>query len=389
MPAYVPGVDKTKLYDPDIDPVVAYRNRLKLIRDVIGKQTFIEGCSSGTPLNGVGYFNSSFYGQDVFNSWQGSYAMFSSINSNAFLNHMIIYLMPSEGIDVSPPMTVAEARQKMVPQYIDIPLTREDLSHGFGTTLAEAHTLASWVSLTGVVYPLTSVMADLPEERARLLKMTMPTMPILPVDLYSRGSNMTWDKFKYVTADSYLHNYAEILDLKVNAISGVYDVVALTNWRSEKAIRKISFADKLGLQAGTKYVVFDFWNQKLDDVYTDSITVEIESHDTKVLHIHPLQDQPQLIGNSRHISGAYSILNLSWDGAKNTLSGLSETVANDTYSLFIYVPDGFVIEQVKAITEKNKEVLFQSELTGNMLKVNFQGQLEKIDWQVQFRWVYK
>jgi hypothetical protein len=219
--------------------------------------------------------------------------------------------------------------------------------------------------------------------------MTMPTMPILPVDLYSRGSNMTWDKFKYVTADSYLHNYAEILDLKVNAISGVYDVVALTNWRSEKAIRKISFADKLGLQAGTKYVVFDFWNQKLDDVYTDSITVEIESHDTKVLHIHPLQDQPQLIGNSRHISGAYSILNLSWDGAKNTLSGLSETVANDTYSLFIYVPDGFVIEQVKAITEKNKEVLFQSELTGNMLKVNFQGQLEKIDWQVQFRWVYK
>ena len=385
MPAYVPGIDKSKLYNKTIDPVVAYRNRLKLIRDVVGPETFIEGCSSGTPLNGVGYFNSSFYGQDVFNSWQGSYAMFSSINSNAFLNHMVIYLMPSEGIDVSPPMSVDEARKKMVPQYIDIPKTREDLSHGFGTTLAEAHTLASYVSLTGVVYPLTSVMANLPEDRTRLLKMTMPTMPILPVDLYSRGSDMSWDKFMHTTADTYIHNYAEILDLKVNAISRVYDVVAFTNWRSEKAIRRISFADKLGLHAGTKYVVFDFWKQKLDGIYTDSITVEIESHDTRVLQVHPLQDHPQLIGNSRHISGAFSILGLNWDGTNNILSGSSETVKGDTYSLFIYVPDGIGIEQVKAITEKNKEVTAQSELTGNQLKLSFQGQVEKVDWQVQFR----
>jgi hypothetical protein len=385
MPAYVLGIDKTKLYDKTIDPVIAYLNRLNLIRDVVGSQTFIEGCSSGTPLNGVGYFNSSFYGQDVFNSWQGSYAMFSSINSNAFLNHMVIYLMPSEGIDVSPPMSVEEAKIKMVPQYIDIPKTREDLSHGFGTTLAEAHTLASYVSLTGVVYPLTSVMADLPDDRARLLKMTMPTMPILPVDLYSRGSDMSWDKFMHNTADTYIHNYAEILDLKVNAISGVYDVVALTNWRSEKAIRKISFANKLGLQAGTKYVAFDFWNQKLDGIYTDSITVEIEPHDTRVLQVHPLLDHPQLIGNSRHISGAFSILGLNWDEVKNTISGTSENVIGDTYSLFIYVPGGFGIEQVKADTEKNKEVPAQSELTGNLLKLSFQGQAEKVDWQVQFK----
>ena len=40
-----------------------------------------------------------------------------------------------------------------------------------------------------------------------------------------------------------------ILDLKVNAKSGVYDVVGMTNWRGETATRELSFADKLGLDA--------------------------------------------------------------------------------------------------------------------------------------------
>ena len=253
---------------------------------------------------------------------------------------MVIYLMPSEGIDVSPPMSVEEAKLKMVPQYLDVPKTRERSLAGFGTTLAEARTLASYVSLTGVVYPLSSVMADLPEERARLVKMTMPTMPVMPVDLYSRGSDMSWDKFKNTTPDTYIHNYPEILDLKVNTVSGIY---------------------------------------------TDSITVEIEPHDTRVLQVHALQDHPQVIGNSRHISGAFSILGLSWDDTKNILSGLSETVLGDTYSLFINVPDGFRIEQVRVVTDKNKVVQAESEQTGNLLKLSFQGQAEKVDWQVNFR----
>ena len=38
--------------------------------------------------------------------------------------------------------------------------------------------------------------------------------------------------------------------------------------------------------------------------------VEIEPHDTRVLLIHPLLNRPQLIGTSRHITGAYSISGL-------------------------------------------------------------------------------
>jgi hypothetical protein len=385
LPMYAPTVDKTKLFDKSIDLQVSYHDRLRLIRKVIGPETFIEGCVAGTPINGIGFFNSVFNGADMYNSWKGCYAVFSSINANAFLNHMAIYVMPGEGIDVSPLMSAEEAKQKMDPRTIQVAQSREDPFTGFGTTLAEARTLVSVVSLTGVVYPLTSIMPRLPEERVRLLKMTMPTMPILPVDLYSRGTDITWDKFKNTTPETYIHNYPEILDLKVNAKSGVYDVAGFTNWRSETTSREISFSDKLGLNGGTPYVVFDFWNQKLLGVFRDNIEVTIEPHDTRVLLIHPMLNRPQLVGNSRHISGSFSIADLSWDDEKKILRGTSETITGEIYTLFINVPAGLNISNAQAATKRNREVPVKQEQTGRLLKLSFQGQAELTNWQVAFR----
>jgi hypothetical protein len=384
IPRYVPSVDKDRLHDRSIDPLVAYRNRLKLIRETIGPRRFIEGCPAGTPLNGIGYFNSYFTGHDLYNSWQGMYALFSSINANAFLNHMVVYVMPGEGIELLPPMTVEEATRKRDRRVVETARTREDPMKGFGTTMAEARTVVTYVSLTGVAYPVASVMPELPEERVELLKKTLPTMPILPVDLFSRGTDMQWDIFKHTTPDDYIHNYPEILDLKVNAKSGVYDVVGLTNWRSGTATRELSFTDKLGLSAGSRYIAFDFWGQKLLGVYQGRMRVQIEPHDTRVLLMHPFLNRPQLIGISRHITGAYSVLDLAWDAAKDQLRGSSETVPGEAYTLFVYVPDGATVSQVRAATKGAREVPVRPELTGNSLMISFQGQQEVVDWQVKF-----
>jgi hypothetical protein len=384
LPKYVPGVDLDRLYDKSIDPLVAYRNRLKLIRETIGPKRFVEGCPAGTPLNGIGYFDAYFTGQDLYPSWQGMYPMFSSINANAFLNYIVVYVMPGEGIDVEPPMTVEEAKQKRYPSVVATARTREEPMVGFGTTMAEARTAATYIALTGVVYTVSSILPELPEERVKLLKMTLPTMPILPIDLFSRGTDAKWDTFKHTTPDDYIHNYPEVLDVKVNAQSGVYDVVALTNWRSWTTHRELSFADKLGVDPEASYVVFDFWAQKLLGVFKGKMAVTIEPHDTRVLLIHPLENHPQLVGTSRHITGAYSIQGMEWDGAQNRLRGTSETVSGDAYTLWVYVPKGVSISQVGARTKGNAEVPVQHELSGNSLRLNFQGQPETVNWEVEF-----
>jgi hypothetical protein len=282
-------------------------------------------------------------------------------------------------------MTVEEAAKKRPAPVLEVARTREDPLVGFGATLAEARTLVSYVSLTGVVYSLSSVTPELPEERAKLLQMTLPTMPILPIDLFSRGTDLpSWDLFKHTTPEYYIHNYPEILDLKVNAKSGVYDVVGLTNWRGETATRELAFADKLGLEPGSRYLAFDYWGQKLFGVFKDRMKVEIEPHDTRVFLLHPLLDHPQLIGTSRHITGAYSILDLGWDASKNRLHGSSQTVPGEAYSIWVYVPQGGSVSQVRAATSAGQEIPVRYELVGNSLKVSMQGQGGTVVWEIEF-----
>lgn len=381
---YIPGVDLDKIADKSVDPIEAYRKRLKVIRDAMGPHRFIEGCPSGTPLVGIGYFNSYFNGQDVYNNWQGMHNLFSSINGNAFLNHLVVYLMPGEGMELETPMSVEEARQKRYASLLRVIRSREDPVMGIGTTLPEAHTVVTYVALTGVVYPVASVMPELPEERVKLLKMTLPTMPILPIDLFSRGTDAKWDTFRHTTPDDYIHNYPEVLDLKINAIPGVYDVVGLTNWQTGTVTRTLSFADKLGLDPNSRYIAFDFWGQKLFGVFKNRMKVDIEPHDTRVFLLHPLLNRPQLIGTSRHITGAYSILDLRWEASRDRLLGSSETVAGDDYALFIHVPEGMTVSEVRATAKGQRRVPVHHELAGNSLKVSFQGQSEAVDWEVGF-----
>ncbi len=384
LPKYAPPVDRSKLFGPSLDPVTAYRDRLKLIRETIGPQAFVEGCPSGTPLNGIGYVNSYFNGSDVYNNWNGMHALLDSINANVFLNHIAVYVMPGEGMELGPRMTVDEATRRRPRIVIDTARQREEPMIGFGVTTAEARTLVSFTSLTGVAYSLASVLPELPDDRIRLIRQTLPTLPILPADLFSRGSVVEWATFKHFHAHDHFHSFPEILDLKINAVAGVYDVVGLVNWSQTKVKEQVSFAEKLGLEPATPYVVFDYWNQRPLGIFKDRMEVEIEPHDTRVLHIHPWLGRPQLIGISRHISGAYSVLDLKWDAAASALHGTSQTVPGDAYTLYVNVPDGLTVAKAEATAAGLAAVPVHQDWAGHFLMITLAGQREPITWQVTF-----
>ena len=149
-------------------------------------------------MNGIGYFNSYFNGHDVTNTWNGMYSLFSSINGNSFLNHIVTYTRPGEGIEVGPRMSVEDVKAKRVPDVLSAIGDREDPAPGLGTSMAEARTLVTFVSLSGVAYSLASVAPEIPPERAELLKKTLPTLPILPLDLYNRVTYIEWRIFRKV-----------------------------------------------------------------------------------------------------------------------------------------------------------------------------------------------
>jgi len=382
IPQAMAELDRKKLYRDSSEPVAVYRDRLKMIRSAVGPRVFLEGCPAGMPLHGIGYFNSYFNGNDLYDNWQGMYPLFSSINGNAFFNHIFAYVMPGEGLELGNPMTLEQAKAHRAQGVLREISNRETPVTGIGVTDAEARTLVSFISLTGVAYPVGNVMPDLPAERLKLLQQTMPTMPILPLDLFSRGTDNRIATFQQERPDYYIHNYPEILDLKVKTKSEAYDVVGLTNWRSETATRKISLVDKLGLDAGSSHIIFDFWNQKLLGVFGDDVEIEIGPHDTRVLSIHADLNRPQLIGNSRHVTGAYSILDQKWDATKNTLSGTSQSVPGEPYTLWFYVPKGAGVANLGVIAKDGRKISAQSRLQDNSLMVSFEGKSEPVTWTI-------
>ena len=381
---YVPGVDRSRLHDPSANLLDNYRQRLKMIREVLGPNRFIEGCPAGTPLNGIGYFNSYFNGHDLYNNWQGMYPLFSSINTNGFLNHILVYVMPGEGLELGEPMTVEQASKRRPPIVVETARTREQPMTGFGTTLPEARTLVSYIALTGVVYPLASVMPELPPERVRLLKATMPTLPILPSDLFSRGNDIEWDTFRHTSSEYYIHNYPEIIDLKVSNTLGAYDVVAVTNWRSAMLTKEVVFSRKLGLPVRDGYIAFDFWNRKLLGTFKDSLTLTVDTHDTRVVLLHPDLQRPQVLGTSRHLTGAYSLSNVAWNSESASLSGTSEAVPVDPYSLWLHVPAGFSMSSVTATTESGDKPVVEENREGELLTLTFNGVDKPVRWTVKF-----
>ncbi|MCK5464420.1 MAG: alpha-galactosidase, partial [Bacteroidales bacterium] len=292
---YIPYVDRDKLYDKKISQIEAYRNRLKVIWNSVGAETFLEGCPGGTPLQGIGYFNSYFNGDDIYNSWLGMYPFFLSLNANLFLNNIACYLMPGEGICVSPKMDIEKARTVYNPEFIRVASSREKDISSVGTTMNEARTIVTFAALSGTPYSFADRLPDLPEERINLLKKSLPTMPIMPMDLFSRGGYSSWGLFKEFTPETYEHNFPRIVDLKINSASGKYDVVAATNWTNVSEFRNISFAGNLGLDPDIPYLVFDFWNQEFLGLINESVELNIKPHDTRVLHIRPLLQRPQVL----------------------------------------------------------------------------------------------
>jgi hypothetical protein len=240
------------------------------------------------------------------------------------------------------------------------------------------------IGLTGQLYMASDFMRRLSEQKLELYQKTMPTTHIVPVDLYpykiesNKRDGVVWSRPR-------VKEFPRIIDLKVNGLTGNYDVAALFNWEDQPAVKSLSFYDDLGLAPDTEYVVFDFWEQQLRGLHQDSFSMEIPTHGTAALVIRPGYDRPQFLTASRHITGTVSLKEFSWNESSMSFQGVSELVPGDGYSLFFYVPEGFEVNDVEAGTE----ILFQR-LESGLLEVRLSGDvpgdnLGQVSWTVSFR----
>jgi len=382
------GENKDRVFDPSLDGVELYWEVQKTIRDIMGPKNWVMGCDAEGGADryclGFGIFDSAFnIRDDVYAVWEqyvwaeamGTKMHLATIFCTNYLNDIVIYNDPDATM-IRPPLTTDEAINNVTTTVLSgQSYTISDfMSQPTKERIKEmlAHSQGSW----GKEFP--QLIKKLSDDRLELYKKTMPSMDITPIDLFPYRSKAGYAPLP----DGYpeIDNLPKALDLKVNAASGIYDVVAIYNWLDEVDTKEITFGDDLALNPESEYLIFDFWDQELIGILKDKIQTKVPPHGVRVFIIRPLTNRPQLLATSRHITGAFSIEELKWDPSKFTLSGTSETVPDALYTLFIYVPPDISLSKVDA----NAPNLSHNIIQEHVLEVSFTGQKEPVNWVIEF-----
>ena len=353
--------NKDRAFDSTKTGREVYMKVQREMRKSAGNELYVGGCAMQEVGLGFEVFDGSRIGGDVKARWyrdesndQSMQIFFHSLFGANYLNNIVWHCDP------------------------DAVLLRKPL------TLEEGRTIVSSIGLTGQLYMASDFMGKLPQRKLELYQKTIPTTPIVPIDLYpykvksNKKNGVVWSRPK-------VKEFPRAIDLKVNSIAGIYDVVSVFNWQDQSAVEEIHFFDDLGLDIDLEYLVFDFWNQKLEGIFSNKIATSIPTHGTRVFVIKPVSDVPQFLSTSRHITNTVSLKEINWDNDRRRMSGTSDIVKGDDYSLFFHVPIDFEVKEVNA----DVEVLYHK-LTGNLLEVKLSGDIDEagdnvtIAWSVQF-----
>ncbi|MCK4571687.1 alpha-galactosidase [candidate division WOR-3 bacterium] len=380
--------NKDRVFDQSQDGVELYWEVQKIIRDIMGPKNWVMGCDAEGGADryclGFGIFDSAFnIRDDVYAVWEqyvwapamGTKMHLATIFCTNYLNDIVIYNDPDATM-IRPPLTTDEAINNVsttvlsgqsytISDFMSQP-TKERIKEML------AHSHGSW----GKEFP--QLIKKLSDDRVELYKKTMPTMDITPIDLFPYRSKAEYAPLPDGYPD--VDNLPKALDLKVNAASGIYDVVAIYNWLDEPDTKVISFGEDLGLDPEKEYLIFDFWNQELEGIFKENIHSEVPPHGVRVFVVRSLSNRPQLLATSRHITGAFSIKALKWNPTKLTLSGKSQAVPEASYSLFIYVPPEVSVSKVDANTSNLSHNIIQE----HVLEVSFTGKKEPVKWMIEF-----
>ncbi|MEI7809553.1 MAG: hypothetical protein WCJ07_13830, partial [Verrucomicrobiota bacterium] len=104
-------------------------------------------------------------------------------------------------------------------------------------------------------------------------------------------------------------------------------------------------------------------------------TYELPPTSCKIIAVRAAEGRPVLLGTSRHVTqGIVDVTGEKWSG--NTLSGVSQVIAGDTYELRIRVPAGWKLDQASAPATESP----------GLVRITLRSdKTQKLKWSANFR----
>lgn len=369
---------KELAFNSDANSRELYRKTLETVRDILGDDGYLLGCAMHEIGVGFDYFDGSRTGGDDYATWSGKnhwsggmQTFFNSLFGVNYLNGVAWWSDPDD-VMVRDPLTMNEG------QTIVSTISLSGQAYIFSDFVAEfsKERLDNFLNSKyniGWAKNFPDLVKPLPKEKLALYQKTMPSMPIKAMDLYPYKT-----KPKCCPRPK---SFPKALDLKVNALTGQYDVVSMYNWADVDTIKTLDLSSDLGLEKDGKYVAFDFWNSKLISINSNRIEELVPSHGTKAIIIRPATVHPQLMATSRHLTAAYSIKYYKWDDDSKTMSGKSDVVPGDSYKLYIYLNENTNIKEIKINSSVEASI---KQIEPNLIAVAFSPEENSINWTIHF-----
>lgn len=338
------GMGDAIFANADKSNIEAFRDGLKLVRDVAGPEVFFLGCCAPQNMRSytasMGLVDAMRIGPDNGGNWKG-WAGVSPVfgTRNYFLNGRVWFNDPD-------------------PVY-----AREQIP------LNEVKTMCSWTAIAGQLNASSDWLPGLSPERIEVLRRSMPPHGLLtsrPVDFLENDPARIW--------------------LLTDDRGGARrTVVALYNWDQTNRSFDVPLA-KLGLEADRDYVAFDYWADAFVPPFRGSLKGDVVPHGCRILSVRPASSAPQLLGTSRHVTqGIVDVLEERWDEAAGTLGGRSRVVAGDSYELRVIVPVGESWQAKKISVAPDADVRAELRQDGPRVRAKMTvAATREINWSVEF-----
>ena len=275
------------------------RERYELLRQVVGKDVFIEGSMSPFgPLIGVvdGFRASTDYrgGTEREMAYQlASRCMF----------HGRIYQLDAEFYDLAEdPFTWGK-----------VPMC--------SASLDRVKAYLSLCSMLGYSFLLGGNLESTSDERFELLKRTLPI---------AGGSAIPLDSGESDIPQIWLSRAAKGCVVPY--------VLAVFNWDATRCRDCCISPRRLRLNPRTSCQFFDFWEERFLGEVGSELRVRLPPFSCKVFQITEKRATPQIVANTGHISGNRGVEKLCWDKAQRTLTGTSRAPVPHASAIYIRVP---------------------------------------------------
>jgi hypothetical protein len=233
-------------------------------------------------------------------------------------------------------------------------------------TFDQALSRLSFVALLGLPVTMGDRLTDLSDDRVELLRRGLPPIDAHPMDVRSTVYN-----------DSVIK-----VNLAIEQPFERWNVVDIMNLGDTQADIRLDLKKDLHLPDGS-YLVYDYWAQAGLGTFTTDVPLTIRPFASRVLGIRRKYDHPQIYSTSRHITqGAVDLEQVTWDAAAMTLSGTSQVVKGDAYTITLYVPSRYQPVST-GIMPDNASLSFAGGAVWLLtLRSEKNGQL---DWSIAFR----